>query len=307
MASQSIPDRITLNQLADLGTFNPPQDFQFEEEFEHSVPRPIPAELHDGRYETKRRRSAAISCVIGFCCMLLSFIPGIQQLAPSIPLFGWLLWIGAALVLIGAGINFSSLFSKGNYRYVEHGTPLALRIRAIWAQPSIVQYGQPTQYQFRTVVDFLHPETNELTIGQLQSDGLTTSEYKKVKTTYRVGDYVTGVFLPNRSLSSLCLYGFLGLRPGLGIEEVTRPKGIFEVIANTVIFCLFMSVLILSAVALSMYHPIDMSKSSIVAISVTAGALLGTLVTVWFVFHMKRENAARAIRNQGAIESGEAS
>jgi len=52
---------------------------------------------------------------------------------------------------------------------------------------------------------------------QVDSRGFSSSAKDKYRTSYRVGDYVTAVYLKSKPDKSLCLYGFLELRPDLGL------------------------------------------------------------------------------------------
>jgi hypothetical protein len=296
-----------MNPPDDLGPFEPPKDYQFEPEFQDQPPRSIPPELRLGRYARGKRRAVWGFLVAGVICVACSPLPIIHTWGLYFLPLQYLFWIGLGCLAISLGALVSYLWRGGPYRYVTDGVPLIARIHALVLQVKRTYHGQPQAYQFVAHIQYRDPETQELTVADTPSNEFSSAFKEFFTTSYRVGDYATSVYLPSNPTKTLRLYGFLDLRPDLGL---VRREGKSEMgIALTVlVVCMVFGIvgaLLWIFYAYSRYAPMELTFSQ-GALPFAVGAILfGVPFLGLVVAHSIREERKRKERNQQALASGE--
>src|SRR5262249_24198684 len=144
-------------------------------------------------------------------------LPMVQTIGLYFLPLAYLTWIGLVILAFGAVGLVASLVRSGPYRYVEEGIPIAARIVALRLVPSLVYNGQATPYKVDTLFEYLDPETGEPRTAEGSSSDFLADMKDRLTTSFRVGDYATAVYLPHDPAKTLRLYGFLDLRPDLGL------------------------------------------------------------------------------------------
>lgn len=201
----------------ELGTFDPPRDYRLEPELEGAPRRPIPPALRHGRYAAGQRRQVWGLFIAGATCLIAGFVPLIQTWGLYVLPLAWLHWIGGGLLVIALVVAAVHAVRRGPFRYVEDGLPLVVRVRALELRPTAHFNGQPATYRYFAVVEYRDPESGKLLTAETTSDDVPAPQKDGLACSYRVGGYATAVYLPGDLERSLRLYGFLGLRGGLGL------------------------------------------------------------------------------------------
>jgi hypothetical protein len=219
----------------------------------------------------------------------------------------YLSWIGCGLLVLGAGTWLSSKFRRGPIQYLEEGVPIVARIRALVLRPTAVFNGQPSSYAFSAAVDYRDPVLGGLVIKQFDSRSFSASAKDKYRTSYRVGDYVTAVYLKSNPVKTLRLYGFLELRPDLGLlpAEAARPPGLLKTALGVSALFGFFLVLFWNVYAFSKYEPLEMTFAQAVPV-MAGGVVLGGGLLAWLARRQARARRELAARNQKAVAAGEA-
>ncbi len=86
-------------------------------------------------------------------CLILSFLPFIDRWGLVVLPLAYLDWLGYGLLLLAIGLALHLHLTRGPYRYVEEGIPVAGRIIALQLQPSFSYNGQPNGFRFVALVD----------------------------------------------------------------------------------------------------------------------------------------------------------
>ena len=269
--------RMAARRLRELGPFDPPADYAFEPELCGAAPRPIPDELKQGRYARRQRRIVIGLFASGLLCSLLGALPVVRFFGDFVPPLNYLSWIGIGLTLLAIIGFVRGKLTKGPYAYVESGVPIVARVCSLVVRPASFYNGQPTGYQIAAIVQYRDPLSDQVMIGEATSNALSASVKDSVTTTYHVGDYATAVYLEDDPQSSLRLYGFLDLKPGLGLigrtgQRIDRP---LDVVVPIVVLFAFLAVLFGSAYAVTRYLPLDITFRQGVVPFVLGAILLG--------------------------------
>ena len=245
----------------ELGEFSPPPSFTFEPEFEPPVPRPVPKEMKQGPYEQARRQGLITAFLVGCFCLAASQVEFVNQAAYYILVLKYLDWIGLALIVGSVVLGVYYLVSSGHYAYIQKGHPLPARILHIGHLLEGTK--EIPLFRFIVCVEYRHPETGKIDYATVRSSELY--HYKEVtryRTTLQPGDYVTGVYLPEKSISSLRLYGFLGLNPNIHMilkdgkpeRPAFAPEKVLAVIIGVVAIC---ALLVVGLYSLKFYSPLE--------------------------------------------------
>ncbi|MEN6450913.1 MAG: hypothetical protein ABFC96_10510 [Thermoguttaceae bacterium] len=198
------------------GPFDPPPEFQFESEFRNAVPRPIPSELYRGRHFGTIRLQIITSVTAGAVSLVLYCLPITQTWGLFVLPLQYLHWIAAALFASAAVAGIRYLMPRGPLTYVQDGVPLAARIVALSVHDKGTVHNVPLGFEYVATIQHQDPETGKFVISSVKH--VVASAFRNTTTlSYTVGDYVTAVYLRSNPEKSLQLYGFLGLRPGLGV------------------------------------------------------------------------------------------
>jgi hypothetical protein len=273
-----------------LGPFNPPADYEFEAELQGEPPRHRTPELSTGRLAVRRRRTISGLLIAAAVCTAIAPIPFVQECGFYLVPLQYLLWIGIGLGVAAIAQLASDWAVRGPYRYVEEGRPLVARIRSVDLRVSRVIHGTPA-YRFFALLEFRHPESGEPRTMEVTSNELSQlNVWLGLETTYRVGDYATAVYLPGKLEKSLRLYGFLDLKPGLGLiaahearEWTTRQIVLWFAFIFGMAFLPLWHLYIASK-----FWPLDVDPVQGIAVFVAGAVVLGGGFLTWQASRKRR-------------------
>lgn len=294
--------------LPDLGPFRPPSGYRFEEELDGPAPRPRAEILKRGRYASKQRRSAWALLVVGAILTALGPLPAVQTMGLYFLPLAYLTYIGL-VVLAFSGLQFVlNAVRSGPYRYVEEGVPVVARVLALRLVPAVIYEGQATQYRFDALIEYLDPESGEPTTAEAQSSPFMADARQGLTTSYRLGDHATAVYLPHDPAKTIKLYGFLDLRPDLGLvrrdasPEASPAKAIATVLAAVGIF----AALFWNLYAFGRFSPVQISTAASVAVGAAGAIGLGGGLLRFLRAEQVKARRKRDERNAEALARGEA-
>jgi hypothetical protein len=175
-------------------------------------------------------------------------------------------------------------------------------------RPTLVVNGQPSTYVFSAVLEYRDPDTGVLVGKQVDSRDFSASAKDKYRTSYRVGDYVTAVYLKSNSAKTLRLYGFLELRPDVGLlrAQATRPPSLLKTVLGVSAVFGFLGVLFWNVYAFSEYQPLELAFNQIALPMGVGGVLLGGPIISWLALRQARARRDLAGKNEKALAAGEA-
>jgi hypothetical protein len=288
--------------------FRPPAGYAFESELQGPTPRTLPPELRQGPYARRRLDGVRAALIFGAGALLLDWVPGMDVLGLYLLPLAHLFWIGLAALGFAALAWLDFKLRLGPFRYVRDGAPLVVRVLDLVKGPSRIVNGQATHYAFTAAVGFRHPESQQLVGFQLQSEDFPSARRGDVDTPFRVGDYVTAVYLPGRLEKSLRLYSFLELQPAASLRRGAATAATPAQIAGGALALIaIFTALFANVYAFGRYQPLDFDYTSAgAALPMAIGALLIGGATGWGLLRQHRgERRRTAERNQRA-NAGEA-
>ena len=286
--------------------FAPPASYAFEPELQGPAPRAVAEVLRRGPYAAKRRDAPRKLFACAAVALLLDFVPGVDTLGLYFLPLAYLTWIGFGALALAPLVWLDSRLRPGRLRYASHGVPLVVRIVDLVMGPSLVVNGTPTQYAFTACVAFRHPETDVLATVQLRSEGFPTSQRGDYDTPFRVGDYVTALYLPGRFEKSLNLYAFLGLSPTACLRRrATTPASTWRIALGTLAVAALVLALFANVYAFGRYQPLDFDAQQVTVPAVLGAVFIGGtgLLAIW----LQRRREQRRLRERNACAApGEA-
>jgi len=293
---------------ARLDDFAPPSSYRFEPELQETSPRHIPEEFRNSPYFARQRKTSVGLIVGGLLCVAFGQSGIVKEWGLYVLPLAYLSWIGCGLLVFGAVAWLSSKSRRGPLQYVEEGVPIVTRILELVLRPTAVINGQASTYAFSATVQYRDPDSGALMAKQLDSRSFSSSAKHNYRTSYRVGDYVTAVYLKSNPGKTLRLYGFLELRPDMGLlrTQDAPPPGLLKTAlgVSALFGCFF--ILFWNVYAFSKYEPLDIAFAQ-VAVPVGAGALvLGGGLLTWLGLRQARARRETAARNEKALAAGEA-
>jgi hypothetical protein len=288
----------------------PPAGFAFPQELQGPAPRAIPPRLRQGPYARRRQDAVRASLIFGTGALLLDAVPGVELLSLYVLPFAYLTWIGLAALAFAALVWLDARFRLGPFRYVRDGVPLGVRVVDLVKGPSVVMNGQTTHYAFTAALAFLHPETAVPCGVQLKSDDFAASRRGDTDTPFRIGDYVTAVYLPGKLEKSLRLYAFLELSPEASLRRRAAAAASPAQVAGGLLALLaIFGALFGNVYAYGRYQPLDFETAQ-AAIPMGAGALLiggATLAGLWLAHRGEQRRTAERNARAAAGEALELS
>jgi hypothetical protein len=285
----------------------PPSNYRFEPELQETPPRHVQEEFRNSPYFTRQRITTVRLLLTGALCVAFGQLAILKEWGLYVLPLAYLSWIGGGLLLLGAAGWLSSK-RQGPLQYVKEGTPLVARIRELVLRPTAVINGRPSTYGFSAAIEYRDPESGALVGKRMDSRSFSASTKAKYRTSYRVGEYVTAVYLESNPAKTLRLYGFLELRPDLGLirTEATQPPSLLKAALGVSAVFALLDVLFWNVYAFSKYQPLDLTFNQ-VAVPVGAGGLiLGGGLLAWLASHQARSRRELAARNEKALAAGEA-
>ena len=284
------PPPVDDDELVDLGApkigpFRPPAGYRFEDELQGPTPREIPAELRRGRQGRQRSRMAWGGLVAGAIVTAGGLGPAaLPSGIYSLPLV-LETWLGLFFLAIGVIGLVRNIGWPGPYRYVRDGTPFIAQIVAIERQTLWVHSNHWRSVAYKATLQYRDPRTGAIRDADAISNPFSVGPATTpMASTYRVGEYVTAVSLPDDPEAPPRLYGFLELRDGLGlVRRDGRPGGAWdESFALLIALSLGIVTFIGSIYALFRYAPLAIGGGT-VALLIVAGVLAAGLgvFAVW--------------------------
>jgi hypothetical protein len=245
------------------GPFRPPVDYVFEAKLEHPTPRPVSAGTPSAINAVAEQLSWFF-LVLGAMAVGLSTVVRSQNWVLSIVSPTQLSWIGYALLavwgVIGLILAYSHIAPSRGCEHTRRGQPVVARVLGLANTPSMILNGFSISNYIVALIEFLDPDTSVLRRAEAKSQPFPAFERANYTTSFRVGDYVTAIFLPGERTTSLTLFSFLGHAPRVGlIRRIEYPR-----ILTTMLLCL----LIISPLALlegiafinHFYQPMDLGN-----------------------------------------------
>ncbi len=207
----------------------------------------------------------------------MGMLPFVKFLGLFFLPFAYLTWIGTCLLVLSPVWLILTLVRRGLYRYVEEGIPLVARIQAMAMRPAVILQGFPVTYEFGASIEYHFFETGEMKVSETKSSPFLALFKDGYSTSYRVGDYVTAIYLSSNPARTLRLYGFLDLKPGLGlVERDAKDKSSFLKVLRFYLF--LFSILVIASwhfYALETYQPLEMTFEQFLVTSLIGAVLLG--------------------------------
>jgi hypothetical protein len=288
--------------------FAPPPGYRFEPELQGTPPRHVPEEFRKSPYFARQRNTVVGVLLAGALSVGFGQMHIVREWGLYLLPLAYLSWIGIGLLVLSAAGWVSSMKRRGPIEYVEEGIPLVARIRELVLRPTVIINGQATTYAFCAAIEYRHPETGAIVAKQVDSRAFSASAKDKYRTSYRVGDYATVVYLKSKPDKTLRLYGFLELRPDLGLlttKAAQPPSPGKTVLGVSALFALF-GVLIWNLYAISKYAPVEITFARAAVPVAVGGLLLGGGLIAWLASRQARARRELAARNERAVAAGEA-
>ena len=292
----------------DFGPFRPPSGYRFEDELDGPAPRPRAEILKRGRHATKQRTSAWALLVVGAILTALGPLPAVQTMGLYFLPLAYLIWIGLVILASGGLGLVLNAARSGPYRYVEEGLPIVARVRALRLVPSASHEGQATRYRFEALFEYLDPETGKPRTAEAASSDFLADARSGLTTSYRVGDYATAVSLPHDPAKTIKLYGFLDLRPGLGLVRRDASPEASPVKTLLVVAAIvgFFAALLWNLLAFGRFEPVRITAASVAPVVAVGAIGLGVPVLWSLAAGQARNRRKRDERNAEALARGEA-
>jgi hypothetical protein len=200
-----------------IEAFSPPSSYRFEPELQETPPRHVAGEFRNCPFFVRQRNTIIRLFMAGALCVAFGRLPILREWGFYLLPLAYMSWIGGGLLVLGIAGWISSKVRRGPIQYVEEGIALVARIRGLMLRPKAMINGQPASFVFTAAIEYRDPETGALVEKHVDSRDFRASAKDKFRTSYRVGEYVTAVCLKSNSTKTLQLYGFLELRPDLGL------------------------------------------------------------------------------------------
>jgi hypothetical protein len=243
-------------------------------------------------------RQTISGCLIAAAvCTSIAPLPFVQECALYILPLQYLFWIGFGLGFAAiAQFLFDRVFS-GPYRYVERGIPLVVRIWSVDLRVVQTINGTPV-YRYFAVLEYRDPESGDLRVSEVSTRELSQFHVSiGLATTYRAGDYASAVYFPGKLAKSLRLYGFLELKPGLGLIR-TEPSQAWTGRQNALLGLGVFVVLVACLwviYTLSKYVPLSADPFQVIVVIVAGAVVPGFGFVAWRRLKKRREPTLKEV------------
>ena len=287
---QGDPTFTTDQTQPELFPFDPPSDFDHGEEFQPTVPRPIPRRLRRGSFSRRNHGIAMTWTALGAAFVMVAPWNVVWNMSFYILPLAYLGWIGLAMVAIGVLILLMNRISKKRFGYVISGHPFAGRILDVREHETVTINPETkapmTQVRYQIAFEYENPETRRSEFTTLLTDEFwDKSQSVHYSLAIEPGDYVTLVAMPGNVSASVRIYGLLGLDPsrdflkfkGKPLSGISPFKAI--AIAGIVFGILWMFVGLFYVLTFCFPEewnwPLGLTA---MALGATAGAILGLII-----------------------------
>jgi hypothetical protein len=255
----------------------------------------------------------------GAACLTASAIPLIHEWGLYFVPFLYLRLLGLALLAAGAAALAAALTLEGPFDFVRRGIPIAARVRDIsftapkfnvplWLIPGLGELRRflPRSMKsgFEVELEYRDPDRGELATASTWSRALPTLSIATHTTSFRRGDYVTAVYLPEDPAKSLRLYTFLDLHPGLGVvvRHSGRPSKPWSAAFAVSIVGLILFVVAWTYSVFDRYYPVDVTGSQMLIL--LSGGLVPLVLTAAFRHFAPSRKEEEKKRRAEAIADG---
>jgi hypothetical protein len=243
------------------GEFSPPADYTFETELLAPVPRATSGLARRSRTGLRHQWGWRAVVVFGVACVVVGLLPAVNEWSQFVLPLAFLSWLGVGVIVIGLLGSLDRTYASVPDRYLPEGVPLVVRVLELVKVPVKMHYGH-SEHSFRALVEFRDPETGEHCCQECVSRDFRAGAKDAYTTSFKVGDYVTAVYLPGKSRSSPRLFAFLELLPGIGVVRC-RPlwadlwKGLWKNLLLLAVLAGLFAISMWNIYAFRHYHPID--------------------------------------------------
>jgi hypothetical protein len=285
------------------GPFRPPADFAFEPELQPPVPRPVPA-YADSLKSRMLRDVQSFFLVLGAMFLGLSGIASEQQLMLHVAGYGLLALWGVSVL----GMAYVRHARPVGCPYVQRGQPVVARIVGL-VNTSMLLNGVPFLFNhIVALIEYRDPDSPELCWAEVESEPFPTLERANYTTSFRVGDYVTAIYLPGKRLKSLTLFSFLGHDKSVGVVRRLNYPRLLRVVLACLLLAAPVPLLEAGSYISHFYKPIDFDNSEqtkLIGCGLLASAvvlLAGLAVARWLNTRFTTRRNAYAIVNGEPLE-----
>lgn len=294
-----------MSAQSQLPPFAIPEDYKLEQELKAPIPRAIPEEVqhHPERLKQASRTRIGGSVLLGGAAALyfLRTSHAVQILGMYLTPFAYPQYVApvfAALGLWGLA-GWWTPSKKKPLTYLQRGIPIIGRIVDLRLEVAVRVNGSASAYAFDAYFQYIDPQTQELVVSRLRSRQVVPAMARPELLKCRVGDYVTGIYLPGQVDKTLTLYGFSGAHPDRDLiaKPVSRGKNLQALLALIVLG--FMCLLPWN---LSSYDLIDVKAQQVWAWLIPS-AVLGLVAGIGLQIRSRRQLAAA---HEAALASGSA-
>jgi hypothetical protein len=242
----------------------------------------------------------------GVLCLVLARAPGIDVLAQYLLPLAYLDWIGLGCFALAGLALVERARRSGPFAYVRDGMPLVARVLELHKAPSVIVNGVPSTYALHAAVALRHPEAGDVRTATLKSSDFSAGARDRYDAPFRVGDYVTAVYLPGRFEKSLRLYAFLDLNPRLSLRRGAQGQSPWKTALLVTVLVGFFLVLIGNIYAFGRYEPLDFDYARAWLPLALGGVVLGGGMLAAIYLSHRNEQAKAAERARAAHAQGRA-
>ena len=271
------------------------------------IPRDIPDVFWKHGKAAEYKRNAGWLVRIGAALMLLGSLKVVGDFAETFPFLDFAMFAGAIAFAIAGHVLYLLYGSKKPFQYFVNGKAVAVTINELALVPAQIYNGQVNAYKYVASCSVVNPTPAVSDSFQCESDMISTAEKERLMSAFRVGDTVTALYLKSDPARTMKLYGFLRLRPDIGIVRRTgyQPATVAQRVFEFAAVLLFIAGPIWCLYAMDRFDPVATSRSQWVV--TIAGSILGSALLLGLIATENlRKRKERRQKNHAAFHRGEA-